>query len=247
MEKEKISFENKKALFVGDSIVSGCRDDENGGVWKNSCDVENGRGWPRRLKLEYHLDTDNVAIGAETLVKVEGRGHILNQLGRAKYATYDYVILEGGYNDALQMYPDEHGNTTPPMGTVADGFSPDSFDQTTVIGALETLIYHAKTAYPTAKFGYTIPYETPRSTYGGLTSNKEKMTAFWAAIIPVLQKWNIPVLDLFAGKTQQGIPYTTLLATDTTACLPGGGDFTHLTTHGYDVITPHIAKWLKKL
>jgi lysophospholipase L1-like esterase len=244
---KNISFLNKRALFLGDSIVSGSRDDENGGVWKNSCDVEDGRGWPRRLKLEYDLDTDNLAIAAQTLVRVEGRGHIIAQLARKKYDDYDYVILEGGYNDAVVTHIDEKGEIVPKMGAIADGFAEASFDEKTVIGSLELLFAKTKAAFPNAKFGYVIPYETPRSTYGGITKNREKMSAFWAQLTAVCEKWQIPVLNLFSGKTQEGISFFDLLSPDTTACLPGNGDFTHLTTHGYDIITPHIAQWLKTL
>ncbi len=242
-----IDFQKKKGLFLGDSIASGCRDDENGGVWKNSCEVQDGRGWPRRLKLEYGLDTDNLAIGGETLVKTEGRGHIFAQLPRAKYPSYDYVILEGGYNDAVQMYPNEEGVRLPPIGAPAHDFSLEQFDQTTVLGALEALIYTVKERYPNAKFGFVIPYHTPRSTYGGISASFERMRDFWDQVKAVCDKWHLPYLDLFSGCAQDGTPYAELLHTDTTECLPGNGDFTHLTTHGYDVTAPHFATWLASL
>ena len=80
-----------------------------------------------------------------------------------EYPMLDYLILEGGTNDAdlLIDQPERFGEYS------LSDYS-GSYDDTTFTGALESLFFKATRYYPTAKIGYIVAQKmgTPACGYG---------------------------------------------------------------------------------
>ena len=243
------SLEGKTALFIGDSIAAGWRDDRNGGPYKNSSSVTDGRGWSRRLRLDYGLDAENVSVAGASFKRIDNRARIVEQLHNNKSKEYDYVIMEGGFNDAMgENKTPASPETATPVGKVSSSFSLDDFDTSTFAGALEELFYYAKSDFGGAKLGFIITYSTPLSKYGGYTANAAKMKEYWDTAKQICDKWDIAYLDLFSGRAADGKSYSNdILKTSSTSYFPGGNDQIHLNSAGYDVISPYIAEWMKTL
>ena len=242
----------KTALFAGDSIAAGWRDELDGKAKYTS-----GGGWALRLEKDYYMRGDKVAAPGQSLTVIPNRGHIIQQLHENKGGTYDYVILQGGFNDC--MGENRTGNTNmdaiPKLGTVTDSFDVEDFDTATFAGSFEELLYYATTYFPQARIGFIVTYKTPLSAYGGITNGVVKTKEgyrqedYIQIQKDICDKWDVPYLDLWSGKTADGRLYSgDVLQVNTDGVhFPGGGDNIHLNTAGYDAITPHVAIWMAGL
>ena len=96
-------------------------------------------------------------------------------------AKADYILLEGGVNDAWNNAP---------VGTLTDGFAA-AYDETTMTGALEKMLDYLAANYSDKRLAYVFPH-------GGMFSS----TGFgWyktykPAIIAALEKWGVPYVDI---------------------------------------------------
>ena len=239
------ALKGKRALFIGDSIAAGWRDAVNG-------DYSNAGGWAKRIGDSYGMTVDLGAIAGYTFSNIRGSKRIVNELASYKSNTYDYVILQGGFNDA--MGSDDGSATgrdkssTAPIGTTAADFAPEHFDPATYAGGLEETLYKIKEFFPTAKVGYIVTYQTPLSTYGGYTAETTHMREQYATGMAICKKWGVDWLDLYDGHTEDGRSYSKdILKTGTTTYFPGGSDCIHLNSAGYDAIYPYIAEWMGQI
>lgn len=232
----------KKILFAGDSIGAGWRD--NAGVE----DYSNSGGWAKRIADSCGADVTLAAkAGAplSTIREAEGRPAIVNQLHTYKDNNYDYVVLQGGFNDAMGTNAEKTKESAAKVGEVTDYFDVSEFDTATFAGALENLFYYAKEYFPNARVGFIITYAAPLSTYGGYTAEEESMREYWDMAKAACEKWGVSYLDLFDGKTNDGKSYSyDILEVNTSKNFPGGNDNIHLNAAGYDLITPYIAEWI---
>lgn len=240
--KSTPALSGKKILFTGDSIGAGWRD--NDGV----DDYSNSGGWAKRIADDYGADVTLAAQAGwaiSTIREAEGRGSIVNQLHSHKDTDFDYIVLEGGFNDAMGTNEDRTKESAAPVGEMTDSFDVNDFNTAEFAGALENLFYYAKQYYPDAGIGFIITYATPLSTYGGYTAEVESMREYWNMAKAICNKWDIEYLDLFDGETAAGLSYSyDILKVDTENNFPGGTDQIHLNAAGYDVITPYIAEWI---
>lgn len=229
----------KKVLFVGDSIAAGWRDEVNG-------NYTNAGGWATRIADAYGADVTLGAIAGQTLSDIRGNEkRIVNQIKSREGIAYDYVILQGGFNDAMGTNEARTKESAAPIGKMADGFALEAFDASTYAGGLEEALYYARQYFPDARVGYIITYSTPLSTYGGYTAEAESMRAYYAVGKQICDKWGVAYLDLYDGKAADGQSYSQdILKTDTTANFPGGSDCIHLNSAGYDAIYLYIAEWM---
>ena len=148
----------KTILDFGDSIAYG---NDTAGV-----------GYADMIAERNGMTVHSYAVGGHKL------SQILAQLQSATEETADYVLLEGGYNDA-------NPSALTPVGTLSSGYTA-TLDTSTFYGALETLLKTAQTKYPSAKTVYVIVHRTRRTQWPDYAE----------AIKAACDKWSVPVVNL---------------------------------------------------
>ncbi len=248
---QSTGLENKTALFIGDSIAAGWRDTGYG-----HANYSSSGGWSLRLQKNYQMQVTPAAQPGQSLTVIDRRGHIVEQLHKYKRGSYDYVILQGGFNDCMGENTPGNNNMAaiPKLGTVSQSFKVEDFDTTTFSGAFEELLYYAVNYFPTAKIGFIVTYQTPKSEYGGITDGIKKtpegytQADYFKRQMELCDKWKVPYLDLWDGTAHDGKKFSgDVIDVSGTSHFPGGSDHIHLSTAGYDVITPYIARWMVEL
>ncbi len=209
----KYFFGNKTALFLGDSISYGAADA--------------GRSWAWRMSNSLGFKADNQSVNGWA-ISTSRQSRIINELKGVKYNTYDYVIMEGGTNDAWDSAQ---------VGVVSNSYDPKDFDITTFAGGLEELFYNAYQRFPGARFGFIITYKMPLATDKGNVAYMEPIANI---SIDICKKWNVAYLDLYHDDYVNNI----LLEVDTLNYLI---DTVHPSVAAYDRLSPYIEQWFKTL
>ena len=225
----------KKVVFDGDSICAGVSAGDERSGWAGIIGTANSMDW------------HNEGATGATITYISGRHCISRNIDSiyASYPTLDYLILEGGCNDADLLY-----KTELPFGTLSLSDYNSTFDDATFTGALESLFQNAVNKYPTTKIGFIITQKMGTS-YAGYDADHSRYRAFYERIIEVCKKWGIPYLDLWticplnprmpAMYSSQMTPQENIDAGH--AYIDGQ----HLTPTGYDVISPCIEAWMRTL
>ena len=208
----------KGALFIGDSISYGAED------------TPKGYAWAGRIGFNYAMDWINASRGGATVARHPDSGipQISDQLdyGYVGGRTIDYVIIEGGINDALRHQENE---AACPLGAISESTDLEDFDQNTFAGALESLLCEIKARYPGAKIGYITTYQCP----GWISVDKSGDYMELAKVI--CDKWGVPYLDLHENAK---------LNAQLADCLP---DKLHIDQAGYDIVTPLIEEFMLQI
>ena len=218
-------LENKRILFVGDSITAA------------TSKYDNYSGFAGRVGLGNYMQWTNAGVNGATIT--EGNNSVTDQIKKYKDNNYDYIIMQGGINDL-------HKEVV--LGEVSDSFERDAFDDKTFAGGLEKLFYYAKKYNPDSKFGFIITYQTPNTSYIKDLTIREKQNELMREIC---DKWEIPYLDLYDGVVyDNGVitSYSDLLKVDT-------GEYfyndrlteIHLAYDGYNVVSKYISAWINTL
>lgn len=97
----------------------------------------------------------------------------------------DLFVCQLSTNDASQKKP---------LGSIADGFDPGSFDTKTVAGAIEWIIAYAREKWNCPVVFYT----SPRYDSEAYADMQELLTG-------IAEKWEIGVIDLWADETFNAI------------------------------------------
>ena len=85
-------LKGKTALFCGDSIVMASTHDTKHAAFY---------GWPGRIKDQYGMSVGkNVGVDGASVSNCRGNNTVVNQVINNSKTKYDFVILEGGVNDA---------------------------------------------------------------------------------------------------------------------------------------------------
>lgn len=176
------SLYGASAVFLGDSLCAGTTVGEN--------TPEYGYGWGGLIGEKNAMDWANYGRNGAVITEIEGQDRMLSQQvekAAKKYSSVDYVIFEGGCNDAdlLQETPGA-------LGEISEDF--ETFDCTTFTGAFENLILQLITTYPDAKIGYVIP---PKMGDPPFDSENNVRRQYYDRAIEVCEKWGIPYLDLW--------------------------------------------------
>ena len=123
----------------------------------------------------------NIGVSDGTVVNWQNKFCISESIADMR-SDADYVILEGGGNDA------DWGPQYIPVGTLSNGYN-DTLDTTTFAGAFEQMLKSAIARFPNAKIGYIFPhkcianFDSPNGAYRNMA-------------ISALEKWGIPYCDL---------------------------------------------------
>lgn len=213
---------NKSIIFFGDSITAGY------GSFNN-------KSWADIIGSEYDFSYyTNAGINDFRVSKYQRPNKWLGNEVLTHYddtVNYDFIIMQGGINDAL---------ISTPLGEITTNYDSD-VDLNTFYGGLEGYIRNVINKWPNAKIGYIITYYIPN--YDDYIYSYEHFKTYYEALKEVLVKYNIPYLDLFAGK--KGLEnYSEILSVYSTKYLE---DNLHLNYEGYKQIAPYIYGWIQNL
>ena len=237
------ALRGKRIIFDGDSIchaTSESNDDPN-------------RGWAYRVGNAFGMEWYNVGISggtvtAEMYSSVTGnpRHWVSRNIDRIheQFAEVDYLIFEGGTNDA-----DLLGIGSEKFGVLDPGDFSGNYDDSTFTGACESLFFKALSYYPKAKLGFIIAPKMgrPKGGYG----SDYKRRHYFERVIEVCKKWGVPYIDLW-----ESCPLNPSLKCHYDPDLNGAQnrdtgrmycDGQHLTKHGYDAVSPAIAAFVASL
>jgi lysophospholipase L1-like esterase len=216
----------KSVVFDGDSIC-------------NALSEGTSLGWAGRIGRKNMMLWQNYAIGGGTITSISGK-HVISTQSYDN-ANPDYIIIEGGTNDADVIGSILNGQTPAAYGSYEPNKYDGDYDNTTFCGAVEFLFKRLLTTYPSAKIGVIIaPKMSVASSY---TKEGNNRRAYFETLMQLCKKWGIPYLNLWdKGRLN---PSLSVFYNDSEESFYTDGQ--HLTAKGYDVITPMIEAWMKTL
>jgi hypothetical protein len=114
---------------------------------------------------------------------------LITQVRNAPTRSPDYIVFDGGTNDAERIYGRQYG-----VGAMAEGFDPARFDKSTYAGSLETALSAMRTKWPTARIVHVAVHKL-----GSRDWNTQ--LAIRSVTLQICSKWKVPVADVFGGTT----------------------------------------------
>jgi len=232
----------KTILWNGDSICAGSSAHGN---------------WASRIAEKHAMTYRNYAVGGGTIAEndpLRKNGKIRHSVSATlelmfeEYPNADYIILEGGTNDADLLGNAAKGDQPNRLGTVDPHDFGGSYDRSTFSGALESIFYRATKYWMDKKIGFIVAQKMlacPLSVY-------ENRRVYFDRAVEICIKWGIPYLDLWNGcYLNPALPHMhhkEKSAEENIAENTGYySDGQHLTARGYDVTADRIEAWLKTL
>ena len=231
----------KKIIWNGDSICAGSKQTGN---------------WATRIADNCGAECINYAVGggtvAEGLPKMKSGAdrHSVSATLDKMYAEHpdaDYVIFDGGTNDADLLGNVFDMDKSNRLGSFEPYNYDGNYDVTTFCGALESVFYRATKYWTGKKIGFIVAQKM--GMHRREFSNRR---FYFDEAVEICKKWGIPYLDLWNGcylnpqlewmyasnntadkNKQENIGYYT--------------DGQHLTSNGYDLTAEIIEAWMKTL
>ena len=120
---------------------------------------------------------EKYAISATTLVNGGEDSYVARLKRIPKDRTPDLIVVQLSTNDAT---------TGKPFGEISDGMDPADFDDTTIAGAIETIIAYARDTF-----------NCPVAFYSGSYCEKENYAEMVQLLLDIQAKWGIGVIDMF--------------------------------------------------
>lgn len=222
----------KTAIFLGDSFCAGTTVGESLN--------EYGYGWGGLIGEANNMKWLNCGVNGATITKHSGSPCILDQVDTAynTYTTADYILFEGGANDADKIGVDSIGTFN------AVGYSPSV--KTDFTNAFETLILDLITKYPSAKIGYIVPHKAWTSNYNASNSDDYSANHIYRIHydrgIKICEKWGIPVVDVWKNN-----PMNPSLSIYNDYYSEEAGKGKHLTLKGYQQIASQIECFMRSM
>lgn len=210
LSKSENPLYKASAYYDGDSICYGAN--------------SSGNSYPDIIAERNEMYLTKKAVSGTTIAIRDGYTNSILERVKAMTDDYDYVVLEGGYNDCVQ------GVT---LGTITTGYQTD-VDESTFIGAMESICKFLCTNYFEKKKLFIVPHRTLNT----------EVDSYYDSAITVCKKWGIPTIDLrdecnlipFIGETVQ------------TQYFEGANTGVHPTEQGYRVFyVPKIEGRMKTL
>ena len=232
-------LKGKTVIWNGDSICQGATAT---GTWADRIAAKN------QLKAWKNYGVGGGTITENVLYQSGAIRHSvsasLDQM-HSDYPDADYIILEGGTNDAdllgrfvANVPPSDFGNVDPEN---FDG----PFDRETFCGALESIFYRAKLLWPDAKICFIVAQKM-----GLNAATSANRYAYFKAAMDICEKWDIPYINLWDDcELDPTLPqmYDPDKSKEENDNLSMYRDGQHLTSAGYDLTADLIDKWLKTL
>ena len=160
-------------LWVGSSVTYGA---QAGGHYSMVDAIQDNH--PATICEKY-------AISATTLVNQSEESYVARLKLIPKDKTPDLIVVQLSTNDAT---------TNKPFGEIAEGFEMDSFDDTTIAGAIETIIAYAKETF-----------NCPVVFYTGSYREEEHYSEMVQLLLDIQAKWGIGVVDMFNNEEMTAI------------------------------------------
>ncbi|MFJ8595829.1 GDSL-type esterase/lipase family protein [Streptomyces sp. NPDC093598] len=129
------------------------------------------------------------AVNGAAIGPVGGAGQIITQVRRAASRSPDYVVFNGGTNDADLVYHHRYK-----IGAMADGFDPATFDHSTYAGSLETTLSTMRTKWPSARIVYAAVHKLGSRDW-------DTQFALRSVTLQLCHKWGVKVADVFNDTT----------------------------------------------
>ncbi len=229
-------LQGKTIIWNGDSICAG----------KKGNDTKELDAWAGRIAARNGMTYKNYAVGGGTVTEnTRMKGNVpphsvsatLDGMA-AELPDADYIILEGGSNDA-DLLKDRFGKVD------AEDFSGD-YDRDTFCGALESIFYRATRLWKGKKIAFIIAHKM-----GVTPESRARRYTYFEAAMELCEKWGIPYLDLWDGCYLNPClpwmydPEKTAEENDFAGSFYRDGQ--HLTADGYDLTADIIEAWLNTL
>lgn len=220
-----MELNNKKILFLGDSITEGC-----GSSDKSKCFVSLIAEWTGADCHNYGIGGTRVSPQVDPSDNPERDKNNYVKRIETMDDTADIVVIFGGTND--------FGHGDAPMGTIADR-EPISF-----YGSMHTLLTKAIVKYPTSQIVFITPLHRTNedNIYGDGPDSKPAVAPlidYVNAIRQVAEYYSVPVLDLF--KTSGIQPKIDIIKQ---MYMPDG---LHPNDAGYEILARKIIAFLKAM
>lgn len=144
---------------------------------------------------------------------------------------YDFILLEGGYNDLFQKIS---------MGAVTNSNNKSgNYDKYTTAGAVETICYFLKKNYSDTPTLFVLCQQ--RNDYSNIS-------AYWNVIKSALKKWNIPYIDISEETEFSNINETISNQYFRYTEKDGKGDGTHPLKYAHEkIFTPIIQEKMNNI
>ena len=201
----------KSALYFGDSICYG----------------EGYRGGYAKLISENNNMTYiNKGVSGATITRREGVSCILDSVLNST-ETADYIILEGGTNDAGGFQE---------FGEITTGYTA-ALNETTFCGAVESLLKNSLIKWHDKKICFILTTNTYR---------RPNQKHYFDTIKQICEKWGVPYLDLFTkGRLNTNIE---IMKNSYTSDWQGTPDGLHPNEQGYKLFyVDQITEFLKTI
>ena len=231
----------KKAIWNGDSICYGS--------------VEAG-DWAKRISDRNSMTYKNYSHGGGTIAEdtppLNGgykRYSISESLEmtHAEHPDADYIIFEGGTNDADLLGRATENPENTKLGSFAPWDFSGNYDRTTFCGALESIFYRATKYWTGKKIGYIVAQKMGRNPDSALNRR-----LYFDYAVKICEKWGIPYVDLWNGCYLNPMLEWMYASNNTpeqnkTENIGYYIDGQHLTSNGYDLTAEIIETWMKTL
>lgn len=216
VSSDKNLLEGKIIAFNGDSICQG---------------AENSGGYGKIIAEKYNMIYENIGVGggtitSETYSDSKVARHWISRTISKMRPDADYIVLEGGVNDA---------SLNVPLGIITADYTSE-LDDTTYCGAFESMLKQTLEKYPGKKIGYIIVHKMTKNYDSRYSDN------FYYKSKEICEKWGVPYLDLnIECPALNYIPSLKKLYTY-------NGDGWHPTEEGYKkYYVDKIISWLESL
>jgi len=234
-------LKGKTVIWNGDSICQGATAT---GTWADRIAAKNTlKAWKN-----YGVGGGTVVENPPPFQSGKERHSVSATLDKMyeEYPDADYIILEGGTNDADLLGRITAGWTPADFGEVDPENFDGPFDPDTFCGALESIFYRAKLYWPNAKICFIVAQKM-----GTKTDTVANRYAYFEAAMEICEKWDIPYLNLWddceLDPTLPSMYNPNKSAEENEQLSMMYRDGQHLTAAGYDLTAEIIDKWLKTL
>ncbi len=228
----------KTILFTGDSICQGYGDQDNLG------------GYVGRVGRDNVVTVYNYGVGGAKITEISGQACICTTIDTmyAEHPNADYVIMEGGINDADWLGT---ASTAAQFGTFDETDFSGTYDKTTFCGAVEHMFYKASTLFPKAKFGFVVVCKCPYGNSTGYQSFINNYRAYFDVVAALCEKWGVSCLDLWntSSANPRLLPYydPSKTVAQNQAADKFYIDGKHPAARGYTYMAQRIGQWMQTM